>query len=126
MRYTVTMSPGLFDRTGSFAVTTGVFHVETLFDPRLNAMPEFVHTFVRAHEFLHAKARHGLWSALFFFVAPLLRPLFEAQADRYAIERVGRENALRAMMILMPIARTQHEARVYGRDANERMSRAGI
>lgn len=128
MRYTLDARPGLYRETGNYAVTTGAFRVRTLFDPEVTHKADFVGWFVWHHEYAHARYRHGLISLLLFPFARWLRPLFEAQADRYAVAMMGAKAARRAMLVLSSLPRTTSDAeraRIYGKTSAERAARAG-
>lgn len=97
---TITPVAGLKQTHGEWSYTTGAFHRRTYFDTALADMGACVGWYIFHHERAHRVYFHGLISLLLFPIARWLRPLFEAQADRYAVKYMGRRQVLRAMMIL--------------------------
>lgn len=124
-RYRTVLTEGLRARTGSWAVTRGVFRIERIVDAGLRDEPPEVVRLVLLHEEAHAVQKHGLVSVLLFLARPVLLPVLEAAADRYAARRMGRKAFQDAMRRVMPHARTWREAWMHGPTWKHRCARAG-
>lgn len=54
----VYLAPGLYEKTGSLAMATGLFRVRMIADPRLFGEHRSIQEFVRLHEGAHIALRH--------------------------------------------------------------------
>lgn len=109
---TITPVEGLKAKTGDWSVTTGSFRIRTYFDTSLASKGPAVGHYIFWHEAAHRRYRHGLISVLLFPIARWLRPLFEAQADRYAVSIMGRRKVLQAMTILKIAPEAKFDKRI--------------
>lgn len=124
-KYREVVVRGLRERCGTFALTSGVFRVTTYIDENLQyELPE-TQKFVIAHEVYHASRHHGLIALLLFPARPVLLPVLEAMADRWAVKQVGKKAAKVALYRIYGLAQGWRTWWLHGHTARARAERAG-
>lgn len=125
-RHRFVVEPGLRDRTGSLAITRGVFRTTTFVDPLIACAPLDSQRFALLHEEAHVRQRHGLLALILLPFRRPLGPIFESLADRYAIKILGVKRAKVAMREIYPRARSHEQVRLHGATWLHRLARAGV
>lgn len=122
------MTPGLYNRTGAWAICHGLFMPRIYVDPQTPSRGG--HNALVAHEACHAKQRHRLRQLLWLFVPALGWLIYpfscrkhEAQADAAALQMFGHQE-FHAFLTLHKNPTTWWGKFKYGATKEERKERA--